>query len=296
MKGAIHRLQLILHPFDLHGREHAVPIIIPVTGLLPQVQPCDMGRVDILVAMPVMKGLPEILKNSTNPASPGKPEDKTSSFFIKRPKKIELPAKLPVIAPPNFLQLHEMGVKILLGPEGRPINALKGRVGLAPFPVGTGCRKQLDRRNIIRPGNVRSPAKINKLALPIDCYLSLIGNGRDQLKLERLIHRREKGNRLISGDRSPLDDKALGDDFSHFVLYPDQILRSKGTGIVKVIIEAIFGRRTNSNPGFRKKTLHCLSQYMGGTMTKRFQISLFLNPTLNQSISLNSLSCPGKQE
>lgn len=82
MEGAVHRLELVGHLVDDHGRIHVFAVEVRVAGGLPQVMPRDVRRVQELVSVPVMLVLPVVLDQPAKQCAPGLPENEARPDIV----------------------------------------------------------------------------------------------------------------------------------------------------------------------------------------------------------------------
>ena len=98
MCQAVHRLQDVLLPLDLHRRVQVVPVEIPVSTRLPQVHLGNMRRVDKIVASLGMLRFPEILDSLADQGTLRVPANQPRANLVVSAEKVELPTQLPVVS------------------------------------------------------------------------------------------------------------------------------------------------------------------------------------------------------
>src|SRR5210317_993058 len=98
MKGAVHRLQLILHLVNGHGGIHVLAVKIEMTACLPQVKLCYMRSIKQFIIMFVMLIFPVILDKLTKQCPFGLPQYKAGTYLVVDSEKAQLLAKFSVVA------------------------------------------------------------------------------------------------------------------------------------------------------------------------------------------------------
>jgi len=160
VKGAVHRLDIILLPVDLHRGVHAFPVEIEMARGLPQPGAADVGRVEDVIAALVMPGAPKVLNDRADPCTFGVPVHEPGPGLLVQAKEVELSAEAAVIPALDLLKPIQVGAQLLLGVPDGTIDALQHGPLFVAAPVSAGGVQQSKRlrRQIARVAHVRSPA------------------------------------------------------------------------------------------------------------------------------------------
>ena len=118
-----------------------------------------------LVTIFLLYFLQKILQTLAKPCPIGHPEGQTLTNLLAEGKQIKLFAQFAVVALLSFFQLYQILVKHLLFRECYPVNTRKLLALLIAAPVCTGHTEQFDCFYGLGRGQVRTAAKVGKLAL-----------------------------------------------------------------------------------------------------------------------------------
>jgi hypothetical protein len=138
MKGAIHRLELVLNLVDVHRRVHVFAVEIEVARGLPQILASDMRGVEQLVVVAIVLVLPEILDKAAQLCPLGLPKDQAGADLVADGEQLEFLAELAMVAFFRFFQIVEMLLEVLLVEKGSAVDALQHVPFFIAAPVGTG--------------------------------------------------------------------------------------------------------------------------------------------------------------
>ena len=164
MARTVHRLQLVFRILHADGGEHVRAVKIQVAARLPQVEAGDVGREDQLISAAQQLLAEKIFDLLADEASLGMPEHQAGSSLVLDAEQVQFPAQAAVVALARFLHLSQVGVQILLGEERGPVDALQGVRSLVAHPMRARHAEQLEGLDAPGRGNVRTAAKIQKLA------------------------------------------------------------------------------------------------------------------------------------
>ena len=191
---AVHRPQHQFFVLEWHRRKHAVAIVIPVSGSLVQIDLAEHGCVDVLVAGVALLLEDVLLEDAAHCGALREQQRQPRADKLTRHEQLEFATEFAMVAPREFFDPREVVVELLLRLEHRSVDALEHRPLLVAAPICAGDARQLERRHLPRPVDVRPLAEIDKGALLVDRNL-LVGDAFDQLDFERL--RRELPERFL---------------------------------------------------------------------------------------------------
>ncbi len=163
----------------------------------------------------------------------------------------------------GFLQFVEIIIQHGFFGERSSIYPLQHRIFFAAPPVSSGQTHQFNGLQFSSRGNMRPGAEIHKLSLLIYADSRFFRQSLYQLYFKILI----TGLKVSQGlfPTQLFADKGIisfnyGADF---LLNQSKIIRGKGMGAVKIIIETPVNSRADSQFGFRPQTLYGLSHNVG---------------------------------
>ena len=263
MMGAVHGAQhkaLVLH---LHGGEHVVLVVIPVTGGAVEVHRAHAGRQNVLIAQLPLLFLDIVLKDLPERIALGEEHGHSLAHQIMGHKEAQLPAQLPVIPHLRLFLLLQILVQLILFGEGDAVDALQGLpVGVAP-PVGGVAGGQLDGIALDPAGGVQmgAGAEVGEFALLVEGDDLVLRQVVNKFHLVRLVL--HQFQRFLPGQLEPLQLQLLFADLPHLRLDLGEHLAGKGKGSVHIIVKAVFDGRTNGQLDLRMQALDGLGQNVG---------------------------------
>ncbi len=141
----------------------------------------------------------------------------------------------------------EVEVELLLRRPGGAVDALEHRPLLVAAPVGTGRAEQLERADLAGAGHVRAAAQVDERALPVEggrrhVGAVALGGGQqvvDDLDLERLVGRDERGARGLGGLLAELERVVRLDALAHPRLDLRQVLGRQRAREQEVVVEPV---------------------------------------------------------
>src|SRR5579862_3329688 len=135
-----------------------------MAGCFPEVKEHDVRGEDEIVAAVLELFAEPVFDDGADQAALGMPEDQAGAGGFLNAEKIELGAKLAMIAALGLFDAVEIFVELFLGVEGERVNALELRVPFLAFPVGASDVGELERLDALGGRNVRAAAEIDKFA------------------------------------------------------------------------------------------------------------------------------------
>ena len=245
MEGAVHGFQVVFLLVHHHRGVHCVLVEVQVTAGLPQVGPPDVGGVDQVVVMVVVKVAPVVLDQRAHQPALGMPQDQARADVIVNCEEIQLAAQCAVVAFLGFFQPFQVLVQLLLAGKGGAVDALEHGLVLVAAPVGAGNGQQLHRRYI--PGGVQMGplAEVNKAAVPVDRKGFSVGNAFDNLQFIWLV--REERLRLFPSQFLAHERLAGVYGLLHKGLNLHEVVGREGPRHVEVIVKPVLGRRADAH-------------------------------------------------
>ena len=265
---AVHRLETEGLLFGL-DQEHVLPEVFPVPRLLPQLLVDQDRRGDFLVAVGVEHLPHELLQLAHDRPAAGQPE-RCPGRDVVEDEQVELAPELAMIALLRFLQAPEILVELLLAQPGGAIDALEHRVLLVAAPVGARRRQQLEEAHLSRPADVRPPAQVDEVALPVERH-AVGGDALEDLDLEALPTPPEEGDRLRARHLLPLERDVGLADHAHLVLDAREVLRGERLALGEVVVEAILDGGADGHLHVGEQPLHRLRHHVRGGVAQRGQ-------------------------
>ena len=153
----------------------------------------------------------------------------------------ELDADAPMVALLRFLEPLEMGAELLLGREGRAVDALQLRA--ASRRPGSRCRttsSSLTAPICARGLDVRPTAEIHESSVSEDRDLVTFGNVGESRELQLLAEfERKSGVGLVATDDLALEGGVLGEDRVHLLLDPLDVFGRERLVDEEVVLELL---------------------------------------------------------
>ena len=264
VEGAIHRLQLVLHPLDVDRRVHAGLVVLGVPARLPEVELGDVGGEDEVVAALQVLVPPVVLGLLADEGALRVPQHQAGPGVVRDREEVQLAAELAVVAALGFLQTVQVPLQLLPGEEGVAVDALHLRVAFLALPVGLGRGLlELERLDVARGGQVGAEAEVDELAHRVALHLGA-GLLLDELALQRLALAAEQLQRFRLGNDLLLDRAVLLDDVGHPLLDGREVLGRERTRDEEVVEESFFGGGTDPALGLGEQLRHRRRQQVGG--------------------------------
>ncbi len=290
---AVHRLEVVvlarlahgavLGQFlvDVHRGEHAVAVPVEMAGHLVEVTLRDVRGVHELVAGLDMPLAGVVLHLLADDAALGVEHREAGAELVGEAEQVELVAELAVITALGLGEQLEVALLRLRGLPRGAVDALETGIVLVAAPIGGGAAGELERRDVLGGGDVRTAAQIgpdllagarievvvDRQFLAADLHdLGVLVQGAvsgrllaDQLELERLVLQ------FLACVVQALDDAAGEplrplDDLLHALLELRQVLGSEGAVDLEVVVEAVLDRGTDAELGLGELLLHRLGE------------------------------------
>ena len=199
------------------------------------------------------------LKKLNHSCALRKKNRKTLTDIINGREVSKLSAELIMVTLFCFFKLLQMLLQLACLCESGAVDTLKHLVVGVASPVGARAGGQFERLDTACVGKMGTCAKLNKFALTVERNLfSLIGVLLDKLNFIRLALFFHHLDGLFRFKLKLFKRKTLFDNLLHFLFECFKHFGGKGNLRVKVIVEAIFNRRTDGKLRIRVKTLYRL--------------------------------------
>ena len=111
MERAVHRLQLVLHLVNCHGRIHVLTVKVEVAAGLPQIPLGYMRCIEQFIVMFVMFILPVILYQLAKQGAFRMPENQSGADLVINGKQPQFLAKLAMVPFLGFFKVSEIFLK-----------------------------------------------------------------------------------------------------------------------------------------------------------------------------------------
>ncbi len=260
---AVHRLDRVVAVLR-RGLEHVVAVVLPVPGALPQRDVEHQRAAHLVVAGGAVHPAHVLLHHLPDRPTPRVPEHQARGFLL-HVEQVQRLADLAVVALLGFLDLHEVGLELLVAEPGGAVDALQLRVLLVAAPVGARHPHQLEGTELGRVGHVRAAAQVDPLALAVERdLLARRDDVVDDRGLELLALALEEGDRGVLGHHAARHRQRLGHDAPHLVLDPGQVLGRERGLAREVVVEAVLDHRADRDLGVGEQALRGLRQQMRG--------------------------------
>ncbi len=266
---AVHRLQP-QRPAFLLGEEHVVAVLVPVPGLLPQVDRVDDRRAHLAVAALPVELAPERCQLVPDHHPPRMPERPTRRD-VAHVEQVELAAEPAVVAAAGLLQPLEVSLEVALREEGGAVDAGQhGLVGVTT-PVGAGGREQLE--GLDRRGGLQVRAAAQVLEAVLDVQADIAGwKVLDQLQLVRLVLGRVAVDQLLLVHSVLAHERVLrAQDAAHLLLDPGQVVGRDRGREVEVVVEAVGDGRADRDLGARPQVQDGFGHHVCGRVAQHGQ-------------------------
>ena len=269
MMRAVHRPQHIAFVLYLHGREHVLLVMIPVSGRFIQFHCADTRRKHMLVSRTQFFFADIILQDAPQGIAFRQEHRQASANQFVSHKQTQFPSQLSVIPLLGLFQTLQVLIQFRFLRECRSVNTGQHLIFFTAAPVGTGKACQFERLDRLHIHQMRAGAEIDKFSLLIKADLRIFRQIPDQFHLIRFFPLFHISDRLIAGKRKPGKGMSFLDDLFHLRFDLVQIFRRKSAFTVDIIIKSVFDRRSDCQFGFRIKALDRLRHHMRSRMAIR---------------------------
>ena len=263
---AVHGLYRIVLAVD-HGGIHVVPVMIPVSGGLPELPVQDDGCGNLLVAFPLMQLSPVVDQGIFQHHSLGK-EEREAGALLHQGENAQLLTQLTVITLLRLFDPVQIFLQLFLIREGGSVDSGKHLVLFAASPVSSCQTGKLDGLHVFGIVQMRARAQIHELSLAVKADHRVLRQILDQLHLIVLVSLLHEGDRLIAGKRKALQRQTLLHDFLHFLFNGGKILAGNWLLKLEIIVKPVFNGRSDRQLRIRIQALYRLSQNMRSRMTE----------------------------
>ena len=175
---AVHRFDGVRFVID-GGEIHVFTVMIPVTGLFPEMTAQDGRRADFIVFGFIVKFIPEFEQCLAKDHAFGVEEREARAFFVEA-EQVELFAQFTMIALFGFFQHVKVIVKVGFLFKSRTVNTLEHLVVFITAPVGTGNGLQFEGFNGARGSRMGAGTEIDEIALTVEGNFGIFRQDLDQ--------------------------------------------------------------------------------------------------------------------
>ena len=287
--GAVHRAQHIAFALHLHGGEHVLAVVIPVTGGLVQVHSAHAGGHDVQIAALALLLLDIVLQLLPDGVACGQEHGQAAAHQIIGHEQAHLLADLAVIALAGLLLLLLPCVQLLLIAEGHAVDTGQHLVFLVVLPVCAGLLGDLESLQCLGVGQVGSDTHIHVLALLEEAELGLVGQICHVLHLVVLLTLLHQLFGLGAGQDEGLDGQVLLDDLAHLFFDVGQILVAQLLVTqIDIVVEAVLGGRAEGKISLRIQALDGLCHNVSSGVTDNVQL-LILRALVHMTVLVDDL-------
>src|SRR5690606_22691460 len=245
--GAIHRLDCIAAAIDGFRREHVLAEALPMAGCLPQRPVHQLGGIDLLVTRLELTFAHVVEKLLEQAPALRVPEDRARRLFLEM-KQVHRPPQATVIPLFGLFELMEILLELLLVRPRRAVNALQHRVPSVTAPVCARHAKQAERLSeATGRRKMWSPAKVDKLALPIQRDRFVRRDVLDDLRLVFLSLVAKESNRFIAVTDFTHDRLIAVHDAFQPLFDDREVLGREWLVSCEVVIEPVLDRGTDGH-------------------------------------------------
>ncbi len=284
MRRTVHRLDR--HELRLagkHGRiffrrrhfvrhhEHVLAILAPVAGLLPELRVEKLRRPHFHIAGRIDPPADILFERLPDAPALGMPEDGALRLFLQM-EEVHLAGDLAVVASFGLLHHREIGFEVGFRRPARPVDTLEHLVPAVAAPIGAGKLRQLEGlAELPRGRQMRSPAKVEPLALPVDGDVLARRNALDDLGLVVFADLLEIGDGLVAAPDFARDRLVAVDDLAHLRLDLLEVFGLEGFCAREVVIEAVLDHRPDRHLRAGEKLLHGFGHHMRAVVAQDFK-------------------------
>ena len=283
---AVHRLEAVLRPFKVDGREHALGEVRQVARGVEQPVLGDVRGADVVEPLLDVPPADVVLHLPLDDAALGVVDRQPRAQLVGEGVEVQLGAELAVVALLGLGQPLEVGLEVVLGRPGGAVDPLQLRVLLGAAPVGGGAASQLEGvADQLGGRQVRAAAEVLPRQVAVAAVVVVDGQltaadlsvrpvGRvadrvalaaleaDQLELVGLALQLVAGV-LVGGDAAR-EGLALVDDALHHPLELLEVVRGERDLDVEVVVEPVADRRPDPEPGLGVHLLDRLGEDVRG--------------------------------
>src|SRR5438067_2610404 len=152
---------------QLHRREHGLGVVGKVTALFVKTFACDMWSADALITGGELSFFTELFQLVGDDGTARQKHWQTLADVVVENEKLKFTPKFAMVALPRFLEHREVVVEFLFCLERGAVNALELRILFVAFVISACHVREFERADVSCPHDVRSGAKIDKIATTI---------------------------------------------------------------------------------------------------------------------------------
>ena len=285
---AIHRLDVVAHALDLHGRVHGLGVVGQVAGVHEQVFFGEVRGADAEIACLFLHLLCQPFQFLDDDAAARQPERQAGADLVIVDEDFQFLAEFTVVASFGFFEHRQVLFEFLGRLPGRSVEARQHLVLLVAAPVGPSDGHQLDgsRVDLPRRLHVRAATQVRERVALIDRNLGLFGQrlpvlveaaffqALDQFQLIGLIL--ENLARLFSRNHLLDEGVASGDDLAHTLFDLRQVFLNQRPRQVEIIVKAVFDWRADGVLGLWVEFQHRLRHDVRRRVADSIQLGIFV--------------------
>ena len=259
--GAVHRLEVVLDPLHLHGREHRLGVVRQVAAAHEHLVLADVGGAHLQVpglALGLLRQ-PFQLLDQDRPLR--LPQGQAGADLVVEEEQLQLAPETAVVPLLRLLQHAQVPVEGLAAGEGGAVDALQHLVALVAAPVGAGHAEQLVVADLSRAQHVGPAAEVDEVAVAVEGEGLTVLEIVEDLQLVGLVPKAVAG--LAAADLLALEAVVLADHPLHLLLDPAQVVGGEGLGHVEVVVEPVVDRRPDGQPRLGEEAPHRLGHDVG---------------------------------
>ena len=252
VEGAVHRLDLVALPVDLHRRIHAVAVVGVVPALVPQRAGRDVRREQQLIAVGEVGLAPVVLDLLADEGAVGQPQHQAAAELLRDLEELQVLAQPPMVPLGGLLEKRQVSLELVLRLEREAVDAGQHLPLLVTAPVGASEAGELEVLHLLGVADVRTGAHIGEVAVLVEA--DGVGvEALDQLLLVGLVVGLGPGGRLLAGRRVLLELQVALGDLAHPLLDGLERLIIDGRRHLHVVIEAVLDGRADgeARPGIQ---------------------------------------------
>jgi len=277
VERAVHGLYEVLVLVDPDRGIHAGTIEIEVPGGLPQQGTPDMRRVDEFVSAAEMLAPPEVLNEIADHGGFGMPQDQSGPDRFVSGEQVQLPPEAAVIAELGLFPALKEGLEFLAGREAGAVDTLQHGVGFPAAVVGAGYGEEFEYADMGCAGHMGSAAEVHEVTAAVEGYVLAFGNIGQAFQLVVLSVTAEPVGSFFAGHNNFFKWQVGFLDAAHLGFDAREVFRSEPVGQVKVVVEAVLGRRPDIQLHLIEEAADRGCHHVRRTVAHGVQIRLFLH-------------------
>jgi hypothetical protein len=197
------------------------------------------------------------------------PEDEPRAHALVHAEQVQRLAQVPVVAALGLLELGEVALQLLAGPEGGAVDALQHLALLVAAPIGAGGGEQLVVLQPARVRHVRATAEVDERPVGVRRDHLVRAQVVDALQLERVV-----GEALLGLGAVHLlahEGELLGDHLAHRRLEGGEVVGRERRRDLEVVVEPVLDGRAEADPGVGPDAAHGRGQDVGGRVPEHLE-------------------------